>query len=74
MKVLQVKKYNAIQKIKYSKSCEKWKPLDGGFPQAAFYFFSTTYGTYRKTGYVAFEKNKAIWRPTKKEAMEEFIK
>jgi len=69
MEVLQVKKYNALQEIKYDKACHEWDSAKGGFPQAAFYFFSTSFGTFRQTGYVAFGGQKSVWRPTKKEAI-----
>jgi hypothetical protein len=72
MKVLQVKKYNKTQEKRYHEDCRSWKPQKGGFPQAAFYFFSTNFGSFRKTGYVAFNEGSSFWRPTKKEAVEAF--
>jgi hypothetical protein len=72
MQVLQVKQYNAKQKAKYSEATSAWRPEQGGFPQAAFYFFSTSQGQFRRKGFVAFENNKAIWRSTKKEAITAF--
>ena len=72
MQVVQVQKYNAMQEIKYTERCREWHPDDGRFPQAAFFFFSTNYGAFRKTGYVAPEHNRAVWRPTKREAIQAF--
>lgn len=74
MQVLQVIEYNRQAEIKYHKNCGEWQPKNGGFPQAAFYFYSTNYGSFRRTGYVAFDITRSIWRPTKKEAIQTFKK
>ncbi len=72
MKVLQVKKYNARQEVRYHEACEAWKSEEGGFPQAAFYFSCTNNGNYRKVGYIAFNDRKSVWGLTKKEAIRAF--
>jgi hypothetical protein len=72
MEVLQVKKFNALQDIKYSKACQEWKFGNGGFPQAVFYFSCTNWGQFRRTGYVAFDYRANVWRKTKREAIEAF--
>jgi hypothetical protein len=71
MKTLQVKEYNRLQGIKYDKACREWQPLKGGFPCAEFYYFSYN-GNFRRTGYVAYDDYKSIWRPTKHEAIKAF--
>ncbi len=72
MEVLQVKKFNALQEKRYNEACKAWKPEDGGFPQAAFYFSCTNQGQFRETGYIAFDYRANVWRATKKEAIEAF--
>jgi hypothetical protein len=81
MKVVHINKYHGLQQAKYSKACREWKPSQGGFPQAAFYFFSKPTGEFYKSGYVAFgdgeagaRGHKAVLRRTKKEAVEAFYK
>lgn len=64
--------------IKYCKRCDEWSEKGGFnsrqmFPQQAFYGFYTRQGQFRETGYVAFTEHKAVWRKTKKEAIEAFI-
>ncbi len=68
MKVLQVQDYNNLMETKYHEATKAWKPSEGGFPQADFYFFSYN-GKFRKTGYVAFDEHKAVLRPRKKDAL-----
>jgi hypothetical protein len=79
MKVVQVKEYNRIELIKYSKRCDEWVENGGYnsrqfFPQQAFYGFYTRQGKFRGKGYVAFTEQRAVWRRTKKEAIKEFLK
>lgn len=78
MKVLKVRDYNDLQGIEYDKRCKEWTPEQGGFPQAAFYFFSNHVGRYaglyRLTGYVAYDEHKAILRDTKSQAVAAFNK
>jgi hypothetical protein len=72
MQVLPVKKYNLMQELRYDEACKNWRLEQGGFPQAAFYFFSTQQGSFRQTGYVAFGDNRAVWRKTKHEAIKDY--
>ena len=78
MKIVHVKEYNRIELDKYSKRCDEWLKKGGynsrlDFPQQAFYGFYTQQGNFRETGYVAFDQQKAVWRRTKKEAIEAFF-
>jgi len=79
VQVLQVKKYNSREMVEYGKKWDEWSK-EGGYnsnnypPQQAFFGFYTPQGQFRQTGYVAFEQNRAYWRPTKKEAIEAFNK
>ncbi len=72
MQVVPVKEYNRQQEIKYSQDCQDWTSSQGGFPQAAFYFFSTNRGEFRRTGWVAFDKRSAVLRKTKQAAITAF--
>lgn len=73
MTVMHVTEYNRVQERKYSEACSKWRPETGGFPQAAFYFFSNQFtGALRKTGYVAYDERTAILRPTRREAIQAY--
>ena len=79
MKILPVREYNRLDLIKYEKRWDEWAGK-GGYnsnqlhPQQAFYCFYSQSGQFRKTGYVAFDDNRAIWRKTKKEAIAAFMK
>lgn len=70
MKILTALEYNKQAENKYGEACKNWKMEDGGFPQAAFYFFSTRDGNFRRYGYVASGDHKAYWNKTKKGAIE----
>ena len=74
MQVLQVKEYNRRQEIKWHKDCENYHDYSQPMPQIAFYLFYTNSGQERQTGYVAFKDHSAIWRKTKKEAIQAFKK
>lgn len=65
MTILPVFKYNQQQELKYHAACQAWKPEEGGFPQAAFYFMCTHRGDFRKTGYVAVDDHAVLWERSK---------
>ena len=67
MEILSVRDYNARQKVKYHDDCKNWDSRKGGFPQAAFYFFSTQFGQFRQKGFVGIKGNAHYFRLTKKE-------
>ena len=69
MEVLSIKKYNAMQTIRWNKKYDEvLKEVNAGtrhlqeLPQLAFYIFNKSYG------YVAFDhdRSKALWDKTKK--------
>jgi len=78
MQVLQVKEYNRRQEAKWHDACDKHRfNTQADFytmPQIVFYLFYTNSGQERQTGYVAFKDHSAIWRKTKKEAIQAFKK
>lgn len=68
---LQVQKYNAMMQLQWHADCEE-KSKEGRWsemPQLAFYLFIRPDGQYCKTGYVAWSRNTAILRPTKRGAV-----
>ena len=65
--------YNRLEIIKYYNKCDEWRKENNNniIPQQAFFGFYHN-GNFRKTGFVAFDDNKAVWKKTKKEAIEYF--
>jgi len=79
MKVMQVKNYNQIEMLRYGKRWEEWAKNFGYNshqypPQQAFFGFYTRGGRFREKGYVAFTEQRAVWRRTKKEALQAIVK
>ena len=75
MQTLQVKKYNALEMVKYSKVCDDYSnkgDYSQPFPQQAFWGFYTNQGNFRETGYVAFDNRRAVLAKTKKLAVIKF--
>ena len=67
--IITAKQYQARQETKYHNDCKKWEPEQGGFPQAAFYFFSDKNGNHRQAGYVLICGGSHFWRKTKRECV-----
>lgn len=65
--------YNIRKSQKWHRDMDKMEsPYNP--PQLAFYCFLNGRGEYRRYGYVASGNNKAIWRKTKKAAIEAYRK
>lgn len=74
MTITHVTEYNRKASIKYAERCRSWNREQGGFPQAAFYFYSYR-NQLRKTGYVleyplGGDRTGSHWFKTKREAVE----
>ncbi len=75
MKIETVQSYNAKQEIKYHQDCQNWLPQNGGFPQVAFYLFSSVKtGQLLTFGYVASNERSAFFARTKQKAITKFNK
>jgi len=76
MIVEKVRNYNQKMMVKWRKDCDVWRDENykNPMPPLAFYCFYTEQGNERQTGYVASHERTAIWRPTKKESLQEIEK
>jgi hypothetical protein len=70
MEIMTCKEYNRLQLIKYKKAVDKWKQMKnpGLYPFKGLYIIDKEYG------YVLRTKNRALWRKTKKELIEIWVK
>jgi len=70
-----VKEYNLRRKQDWEKRCKEWDNTKGGFPNLCFYIFTNPITCEERTlGYVASDKETAVYRKTKRGAINMFKK